>query len=281
MGGTDRAERDDLPAQPQDNRARTEPRVLVVEPGTILGELYELWLSDDYHVETAASESDVVDTIDHSIGVAVLAPSVPESVAERVVSVVLESYPHCLVVDVAPRSESAKDLDVAVDEQLEGPVDGETLRETVREQLHRAEYGAALYRHVRLATLVAARETRLTPGELTTDETYARLERELLAERDHLERLTNRLDPEDFEAWLDSFEIRKAHVGRADPDTEPGVWGPKYLPDACPECGLQWGVEHGERLGLGYTRLGSHIYKCRECGEVVKNDGGGQQRVPW
>lgn len=279
MSETDRVE-GDPPETPTDSPL-TQPRVLVVEPGTILGELYELWLEEDYHVETAASESDVVDTIDHSIGVAVLAPSVPEEVAEHVVSVVLDSYPHCLVVDVAPRSGDGKDLDVDVDEQLQDPIDGETLRDTVRTQLRRAEYGATLYRHVRLATLVTARETQLSEDALAADEKYARRKQELAAEREHLERLTERLDDEDVEAWVDSFEIRKEHVRRADPDTEPGVWGPKYLPHACPECGLQWGVKHGDDLGLGYTRLGSHIYKCQECDEVLKNDGGGQQRVPW
>lgn len=280
LGGSNRAGTD-TPAPARANEQRPEPRVLVVEPGTILAELYETWLAEEFRVERAASEADVVDTLDLSIGVAVLAPSVPNDVAERVVSVVLESYPHCLVVDVLPRSESDRDLEVAVDAQLQDPIDGETLRETVREQLRRAEYGAALYRHVQLATLVAARETRFEPDELAEDETYARLQRKLAAERHHLDRLAAQLDAADFEAWLDAFDARTSHVSTADPDASSDARGPKYLPNACPGCGLQWGVEHGERLGLGYTRLGSHIYKCRNCGEVVKNDGGGEQRVPW
>jgi hypothetical protein len=260
---------------------RPEPRVLVVEPGTILAELYEKWLTECFQVERASSEADVVDTLDQSIGVAVLAPSVPTDVAERVVSVVLESYPHCLVVDVASRDQSGDELDVTVDAQLQDPIDGDTLRETVRKQLRRAEYGVALYRHVRLATLVAARETRLSPSELDSDETYERLQRELAAERERLDRLVDQLDAGDFEAWLDAFETRTSHVSVADPEETDGSRVPKYLPKTCPGCGLQWGVEHGEHLGPGYTRLGSHIYKCRRCGDVVKHDGGGEQRVPW
>lgn len=271
----------DTPATTRSNQQRPEPRVLVVEPGTILGELYETWLAEEFRVERAASGADVVDTLDLSIGVSVLAPSVPNDAAERVVSVVLESYPHCLVVDVLPRPKSERDVEVAVDAQLQDPIDSETLQETVREQLRRAEYGGALYRHVQLATLVAARETRFGDDELADDETYARLQRELATERHHLDRLAAQLDDADFEAWLDAFDTRTSHVSTADPDATSGSRRPKYLPNSCPGCGLQWGVEHGERLGLGYTRLGSHIYKCRNCGEVVKNDGGGEQRVPW
>ena len=47
----------------------------------------------------------------------------------------------------------------------------------------------------------------------------------------------------------------------------------KYRPDDCSDCGLPWGVVHGNALGTGFTQIGAEVWKYNRCDGITHSPG--------
>ncbi|WP_280536085.1 hypothetical protein [Halopenitus sp. POP-27] len=53
----------------------------------------------------------------------------------------------------------------------------------------------------------------------------------------------------------------------------------KHHPRRCPACKLPWGVDHGNELGTGFTRIAAGVRRCTRCREIVHGLGESGRRI--
>jgi hypothetical protein len=83
-----------------------------------------------------------------------------------------------------------------------------------------------------------------------------------------IQHLRSTIDHEDTRELLKSLNSHREFLNSPSPETEASTTS-KFLPDRCPNCSLAWGVDHGNQLGRGYTRIGASVWKCTDCGHTV------------
>jgi hypothetical protein len=93
-----------------------------------------------------------------------------------------------------------------------------------------------------------------------------------------IEILVPAFDGADFEGGLRSHRKRERALGPPSMDAEEEIRS-KYRPSSCPNCGLAWGAPHGGRLGIGLERVAALVWRCTDCGDVLKVSPGEYDKI--
>lgn len=220
----------------KDDRSHSDATVLVVEDEPGLAQLYSMWLSEFYQVRTAYSATEALEQFDDSVDVILVDRRMPgRSGDELIAHIRAHDYDVKIAVvsGVEPEIEIA---DMAIDEYLTKPVNRERVETAVDELLLRSEKGATQQQLLSLVSRKMVLEERYRQDELEESTEYQRL----------LERIED----------LTGDEPVSIHRISS-----------KFRPKACPECDLRWDVTVDGTVG--FLGLGSHVWKCAECGHVV------------
>ena len=213
-----------------------KPVVLIVEDETELAEIYSSFIDSACDVRVANTGEEALERIDHHLDIAFLDRKLGDWTGDEIVNVIRERNIDCGIVMVTAVEPDVDIVDLPVDDYLVKPVFQEDLQDAVEETLFRLVGGADRREFLALISRKIALEAQLSAKDLEAQPEYAKLKRRIsLAEE--------RLD-------------MKA-VG--DPS--------KHRPETCQECDLRWDV-HVDGT-VGYVKMGSRVWKCRRCGNVV------------
>jgi CheY-like chemotaxis protein len=154
------------------SQADDHPSVLLVDDEQNLLHIFELWLSEDYDVQTATNGSDALEALNEAVDVVLLDRRMPGLSGDEVLNEIRKrpgSYQVGLVTAVDP------DFDIihlTFDSYVTKPLDEATIRQTVDRLLVRAAYDDLLQEHYAVAETLAMLEAEKTDNELSTSEAY-------------------------------------------------------------------------------------------------------------
>ncbi|MXR21219.1 response regulator [Halobacterium bonnevillei] len=168
----------DVNSQP-DARRDVSGTVLVVDDEPELAGMYAAMLEDRHTVRTATSGEAALRQFTSDVDVVLLDRRMPDVTGDELLDVVrTEGYDYqvAMVTAVEPDGDVTE---LAFDAYVVKPVRRRDLRDVVAELLLRSEYGAGIQELLRVASKLAALETRNDPADLADDEDYQRLLRRL------------------------------------------------------------------------------------------------------
>jgi two-component system response regulator AdeR len=176
-----------------DARQEVSGTVLVVDDEPELAGMYAAMLEDRHTVRTATSGEAALRQFTSDVDVVLLDRRMPDVTGDELLDVVrTEGYDYqvAMVTAVEPDGDVTE---LAFDAYVIKPVRRRDLRDVVAELLLRSEYGTDVQELLRVASKLAALETRNDPADLADDEDYqrllqrhARLERASRARQDEL-----------------------------------------------------------------------------------------------
>lgn len=240
--------------------------VAIVEDNATRAELYGQWL-DHVEVEIALTKRQVQEIVDDDLTVAVLAEEFGEGAGEQVLELIRARTRYAQVITTSRnRSRMLPSLDV--DNHLTKPIFEEDLRERVERLARQTIYCEMLQEYYRAsAKVTAARKSE------DADEQVRELEEQVAELRPVVVGLKADLDQDDVAAVADLIK-RANEVPEGDADGSS-----KYIPQKCFNCGRPWGVGRGQDRSKGAVRLGSHVWRCTDCGHIQLGSAAGNPRL--
>jgi len=234
-------------------------RVIIFENNATRADLYAHWL-DGFDVEVVLTPRQAADTFDRTFVVAVLDEEFGDGAAENVLELIRSRNPDCQVITTSPnRDQVFPSLDV--DHHFAKPVFEADLCEKVERLARRAVYSAALTEYYRLTVDL----TSIEHGDGSADHTETdveRIERRANRLKATLAELAAQMDDDDVAAVLEDRSSRSEVAGTSPPPDS------KYVPTKCAKCGQRWDGEEFDRAADGPVRIGSFVWRCRNCGHV-------------
>lgn len=222
------------------------------------------WLEDDLAVEAARSATAAKRRADRSVCVALLGAAVSAESKEELLETVDLRCPFARTI-VVPEDDQPPMLDApGYDLCLYRPLEEEAVVDAVTTLARVATYERTLSTYFHYTQLAANREVGRSAEELREDDVYRTIESTIDRLRDRLERMQESLTPAELDVLFESLEDEEA-AGFTGEVREAPYTG---QPENCAECGLDWRVDHGGELGVGYDRLGAFVWKCRRCGTI-------------
>ena len=180
-----------------------EPVVLLVEDEPDVAETYEIWLSQEFTVRTAADGDEALERLDERVDVVLLDRMMPGLSGDEVLDRIREQELGCRVAMVTAVEPDFDILEMGFDAYLSKPVDSEQLRSTVRNLLERATYDDLLQEYFALVETQATLEATKSRAELADSTEYSRLNEDIDAIRDELAATLGGIeDDEDFIATI-------------------------------------------------------------------------------
>lgn len=190
------------------------PTVLVVEDEPSLAELYTVWLSDSYSVETVHGGAEALEVLDERVDVVLLDRRMPGLSGDEVLESIREDGPDVRVVIVSAVSPDVDVIDMAVDEYLVKPADGDELLEVVERMVALADVEEPVRTLSRLVSTKATLEAQLSQTKLQQYDEYCRL----LAQIDELHAAVEDVPEPIEEAFPDEFDPTGGTDSRAESD---------------------------------------------------------------
>ena len=221
---------------PPDGAESKKPVVLIVEDETELAEIYTSFIDGACRVRVANTGEEALELIDHSLDIAFLDRKLGDWSGDELVNVIHERGIDCGIVMVTAVEPNLDIVDLPVDDYLTKPIFEEDLRAAVEEVLFRLVGAADRRELLGLISRRIALEAQQGEGDLAGRPEYAKLKRRIALADERL----NLRAVEDLS---------------------------KHRPEACPGCDLRWDVRVGRTVG--YVEMGSRVWKCRRCGNVV------------
>ena len=148
------------------------PGVLVVDDEQSIRRIFDLWLSEEYDVQTATNGTEALETLDETVDVVLLDRRMPGRSGDEILAEIRErpgSYQVALVTAVDP------DFDIAeleFDSYVTKPIDEATVTQAIDRLLDRAAYDELLQEHYAVAETLATLEHEKTDAELSTSVAY-------------------------------------------------------------------------------------------------------------
>lgn len=161
--------------------------VLIAEDEVGLADLFAVWLSDSYEVETAYDGREAVKKLDESTDVLLLDRRMPHLSGDEVLERIRDESLDCRVVIVSAVTPDFDVIGMGFDEYLTKPVDRDELRDAVERMIDRADYDQLMQELNQLVSTRATLREQKSESELLASEEYRRLEErisELKAEAD-------------------------------------------------------------------------------------------------
>ncbi|MFD1599704.1 response regulator [Halobellus rarus] len=197
------------------------PRVLVVEDEPDLAELYAIYLSDLYDVQTATDGETALELVDGETDVVLLDRRMPDLTGDEVLE---EIRARGLETQVAMITAVEPDVDIVempFDDYLVKPVTKEDLHGLVEVLLRRANYDERSQEFFRLASKKAALES--SPDvSVENEEEYRELTEQMESIRAELDETLAELSEDDFREAFASFP----DIEIDEPETDDGFGSP-------------------------------------------------------
>ncbi|WP_338741046.1 response regulator [Haloplanus salilacus] len=176
------------------------PTVLVVDDERDLTDLYEVWLSDDYHVRTAYGGEEALAAHDDAVDVVLLDRRMPDLSGDEVLERLRDQGSDCQVVMVTAVDPDFDILEMGFDGYVTKPVDRDQLQSVVERMLTRREYDAQLQSYYRLVAQRAALVAEKDAGELASNPEFADLEARIADLKAETDLAVSDFDETDFDA---------------------------------------------------------------------------------
>lgn len=152
-----------------------KPVVLAVDDNQDLLDTYEIWLGDDYDLQTAASGDEALAMLDEDVTVLLLDRLMPGLSGDDVLTRIAEQDLTCQVA-MATAVEPDEDIaEMPIDAYVPKALDHDTVTETVERLVRRAAYDETLREHYAVAEKLATLEERKAEQELADSEAYREL----------------------------------------------------------------------------------------------------------
>lgn len=220
--------------------------VLIVEDDEGLADLYSVWLSERYDVRTAYDGLSALEQFDADVDVVLLDRNLPKQSGDMVLEEIRERDGDCKVTVVSAVEPELSVASMPVDDYFVKPVSRERLESAVDELILRSDVGGT---RQELLALISRRITIEEESHLTN-----------LTESPEYEQLHEKIAALEAQLSVDPDDISSAH-----------------RPDACPECDLRWDVDVDGVVG--FLDIAYRVWKCRECGETVRQQDHNSRRV--
>ena len=180
------------------------PRVLLVEDETDLADLYAIYLSDVYDVQTANDGDAALELVGEDTDVVLLDRRMPDMTGDEVLAEIRSRGIDCRVAMITAVEPDLDIVEMAFDDYLVKPVTREDLHGLVEVLLRRAGYDARAQEFFRLASKKAALES--TPDVSVEEESeYQELTRRMEELREDLNETLSELTDDDFRQAFASF----------------------------------------------------------------------------
>lgn len=245
------------------HRRYQTPTVVVVDD-SVRSDLYSMWLEDRHDVRTATSPKEAAAEIDERTTVAVVRWEIPEKARRRIGTLLEERAPAAKVLLTRTTRDVPAIGDIDYDIALQEPITKSGLSSAVDRLVARSKYSVAIQRYYSCTVQATNLEVKHTREELSDHEQYQTLQSHIESLQHLLDMLVDQFDIDDLDAVLNG--LMSADSGSTGP--EESAAEQKYRPNECPECGLEWGVDHGPGLGRGYDKLGAFVWDCARCGAI-------------
>ena len=180
------------------------PRVLIVEDETDLADLYAIYLSDVYDVQTANDGDAALELVGEDTDVVLLDRRMPDMTGDEVLAEIRSRGIDCRVAMITAVEPDLDIVEMAFDDYLVKPVTREDLHGLVEVLLRRAGYDARAQEFFRLASKKAALES--TPDVSVEEESeYQELTRRMEEIQEDLNETMSELTDDDFKQAFASF----------------------------------------------------------------------------
>jgi DNA-binding response OmpR family regulator len=194
------------------------PQVLIVEDEVDLADLYAIYLSDVYEVETANNGRAALDLVSDDTDVVLLDRRMPDMTGDEVLGEIRAQGIDCRVAMITAVEPDLDIVDMPFDDYLVKPVTQEDLRGLIDVLLRRAGYDTRSQEFFQLASKKAALES--TPDVSVEDEAeYQKLTQRMEELRGDLDETLSELTDDDFRQAFESFPDIDAEF---DEDAAPG-----------------------------------------------------------
>lgn len=252
----------------EDGQSPPRPGVALVDPNRRRREYVTKRIGDRFRLLLFDTPETANESIDRSVAVLLLSMEFENKEIARLVRDAKLASPHVEVAIMAKDSGDLIDVDVDHDEELISPVTWEEFTTTIDSMIRRAQYSATLQRYFQLTLAANNRRIASSAEDLADDEQYKRLESEIDRLQARLNELTEAMDSGDYESMLHRLNQDETPADSDSPRSDPSMDG---LPEECPNCGLGWGIWHGQQLGHGYERIAAFVWRCTDCDYVMAN----------
>ena len=198
------------------------PQVLIVEDEADLADLYAIYLSDPYEVETANDGQAALGFVSDDTDVALLDRRMPDMTGDEVLGEIRAQGIDCRVAMITAVEPDLDIVEMPFDDYLVKPVTRDDLRGLVDVLLRRAGYDTRAQEFFQLASKKAALES--TPDVSVENETeYQELTQRMEELRGDLDETLSELTDDDFRQAFASFPDIDAEVDEdAAPDNGAG-----------------------------------------------------------
>jgi len=191
---------------PEPRPDREDPAtVLVVDDEERVVEAFELWLAEDYRVETATGGEAALAAIDESVDAVLLDRQMPGLSGDELLERFRETGYDCPVAMVTGKDPDFDIVDMPFDEYVSKPVDGDDVRAAVDRLLRIDGYDRRLNELYAVAQKRATLEAEKSGDELADSEEYARLRERQAELRTAVDERMAEMDPEDVERFFRSL----------------------------------------------------------------------------
>lgn len=178
------------------------PVVLAVDDRERVAKSFEIWLGEQYQVETALDGETALSLIDDSVDVVLLDRHMPGMSGDEVLTEIRAAGYDCRVAMVTGVNPDFDIVEMAFDEYVQKPLDEAALREAVERLLELQEYDAEFERLYTMSQKRATLEAEKTPTELKSNAEYQALVERQSSLRSKLDERIAAADEETLQALL-------------------------------------------------------------------------------
>jgi len=194
------------------------PQVLIVEDETDLADLYAIYLSDLYEVQTANDGRTALELVGDDTDIVLLDRRMPDMTGDEVLTEIRSRGIDCRVAMITAVEPDLDIVEMPFDDYLVKPVTREDLHGLVEVLLRRAGYDERTQEFFRLASKKAALES--TPDVSVEEENeYQELTQRMEELRENLDETLSDLTDDDFRQAFASFPDGDAALGDDGPAT--------------------------------------------------------------
>jgi len=180
------------------------PTVLIVDDETEVADIYTLQLQDRYTVLTEYGGQGAIDAVDETVDVVLLDRRMPEISGNEVLEQIRADGYDCRVIMVTAIDPEFDIIEMPFDDYLCKPVDKETLRAAIDQQLTAKEYDETVRELFRATSKLTVLEAEMSTDELEASEEYQRLKTTVTAMRREATSLMTEFD--DFASAFNAID---------------------------------------------------------------------------
>ncbi|WP_435182487.1 HalX domain-containing protein [Halobellus sp. EA9] len=196
------------------------PRILVVEDEPDLAELYAIYLSDTYDVETATDGTTALELVDDDVDIVLLDRRMPDLTGDEVLEEIRARGIDAQVAMITAVEPDTDIVEMPFDDYLVKPVTQDDLHSLVEVLLRRANYDERSQEFFRLASKKAALES--APDVAVENEPeYQELTQRMEEIREELDDTLADLSDDDFRDAFASFPDGEGDFDVDESDSDP------------------------------------------------------------